>query len=108
MVATVGTAASQESSREISLAGKGLVFGVVTVVLLQAMAYLWFMHLRARRQQEEDSKLKIMVCRCPFCNRKIGYAVVKIGTGAMCPRCKTAFILPEDGLPEDAMERDPG
>src|SRR5262249_1661117 len=101
MVATVGPAANL-GPLTIGPVGKGIVLGLVSLVLFQGVAYLWFLKLRARRTEAEDSLRQIVVCRCPFCNRKIGYSRAKTGSGALCPRCKTAFTLPAESIAEGA------
>jgi hypothetical protein len=83
-----------DGGEALSAGGKALVFLLVAAVLLQGLVYLGVIRLRALRRAEEEARNQMLVCRCPFCQRKIGYAAVRIGSGVVCSRCKTAFSLP--------------
>jgi hypothetical protein len=84
--------------------GTHMVFLVVLLVVFQLEALLWYYHRRDLRRQEEAVKNRVLVCRCPFCRRKIGYTAARIGLGVACPRCKTAFVLPLEDEAEAVRE----
>jgi DNA-directed RNA polymerase subunit RPC12/RpoP len=75
------------------LAARIVVFVVVAAVLIQGLAFLAMRRDRLQRQAEEKRRCQLLICLCPHCQRKIGYPAFKAGTGAACPRCKTAFFL---------------
>jgi hypothetical protein len=91
-VATVGSLDDQDNS--LSSTGKVWVFLLLAAVLLQAAAYVTVARWRRLRHAAEEFHNRILVCRCPFCRRKIGYRAPQAGAGVVCPRCKTAFALP--------------
>ncbi len=72
--------------------GKIFIFLVIAVVAVQGLVYLVFQRSKIMRQTEQETRNKLLVCRCPYCQRKIGFRASKAGTGGVCPRCKTAFI----------------
>lgn len=95
LVATVGPYKDRHRG-QASIVGKTLVAALVALVLVLAFLYGWVYYLNARRRAEEDARNQpSLVCHCPFCTRKIGYPARKIGAGVVCPRCKTAFTLPQ-------------
>jgi ribosomal protein L37AE/L43A len=102
LVPTVGPHRAGESRQEGKL-GKLLVSVVVAAVLLQGGFYGLYLYQRARRRAEEEAQNRVLVCRCPFCTRKIGYLAKKIGTGMICSRCETAFVLPSELEAEEVM-----
>lgn len=99
LIATAGAAAEREAGASPIASLVVTVFVMVAAGLV--VTYLYLLILQARRAAEEAASRKPRVCRCPFCERKIGYAVTKVGTAAICPRCKTAFTLPEGVLVEE-------
>ena len=100
LLATAGPGKGR--SHEVGLTGKILVAAVVSFVVVQGLGYVWVLRGRARRRAEEESKKRPLVCQCPFCARKLGYPAHKVGAGTLCPRCKTAFTLPEGEVLDDA------
>ena len=99
MVPTVGPyKESFGADRGTTATGAGLAAATIALVLVQACLYGWILFARARHRALESLKSQPLVCRCPFCSRKIGYLPRKIGTATKCARCKTAFTLPEVGI----------
>ena len=94
MIATVG-AHKGRGPGEVGVVGRIFVGVLVALVVVPAGLYVWVLYRQARRRAEEDAKNQFFVCHCPFCARKIGYPMKKVGEGSVCPRCKTAFTLPE-------------
>jgi hypothetical protein len=95
-IATVGTAADRE-------VGDSPIANIVVALFVAAAfglvaTYAWLLRVQMLRKADDDAKKKPLICHCPFCERKIGYLVNKVGATAVCPRCKTAFTLPE-GVP---------
>jgi len=80
--------------------GKLIVFLVLILVLVEGLAFLALKRFKVLDQREEESRNKLLICRCPYCKRKIGFRVAKAGTGGVCPRCKTAFCFVIDGETE--------
>jgi hypothetical protein len=74
---------------------KTAVFLVLVLVLVQALAYVAAVRLRALRQAATAALNQLLICRCPYCGRKIGFPASKNGVGGICPRCKTAFTFVE-------------
>lgn len=109
MIPTVGPqgTGSDAAAGRMSTSGQALAVVTVALVLVQAGAYGWLLYARACRIAAEAARKRPMVCRCPFCSRKIGYAQTKIGAGTLCPRCKTAFTLPADGLVSEECDPHP-
>jgi hypothetical protein len=91
-VATVSSLEDQEES--LSVTGRIWVYLLFAAVLLQALAYITVAHWRRLRRAADEFLNRLLVCRCPFCQRKIGYRAPRVGAGVVCPRCKTAFELP--------------
>ncbi len=91
-VPTVGTMEDAEES--LSVTGKVWTFCLLAAVLLQGLVYLSVWRWRGMRRATEEFRNRMLVCRCPFCQRKIGYRAPRAGVGTICPRCKTAFALP--------------
>jgi hypothetical protein len=88
----------QGKEEKLSQTGKVFVYLLLAVVLLQGLAYVSVSRLRRMRQAVEEFHQRLVVCLCPFCQRKIGYPASKAGTGIFCSRCKTAFALPPADL----------
>ncbi len=93
MIATVGPRRDQRAS--VGWLGKTLVAMLGALIPTLGALYGWILYAAARRRTEEQTRKRPLVCACPFCSRKIGYPAQKVGMGAVCPRCKTAFVLPE-------------
>jgi hypothetical protein len=93
-------ASIQVEEGQLSAGAKVAVFLLLAAVLLQGLAYLGVSRLRAKRRAAAEVLNRMVVCRCPFCQRKIGYRATQAGTGVVCPRCKTAFALPR---PEEVL-----
>ena len=100
MIATVGPKREQRSG--VGPVGKTLVAMLGALILSLGALYAWILYARERRRAEEEARNRPLVCHCPFCERKLGYPSRKIGTGTVCPRCKTAFLLPEGVVLEEA------
>jgi hypothetical protein len=94
----------RDEGPQMSARGKLVVLLVVIAVLGQATAFFLVYRYRLLKRLEEAYKNRVLVCRCPFCKRKLGYNAQKIGSGVTCPRCKTAFVLPK---PVEEEEPDP-
>jgi len=77
-----------------SQGAKLFTFLLLGAFLLQGLAFLAVWRLRALRQAAERTQNRMLICRCPFCKRKLGYPAAKVGTGIICTLCKTAFTLP--------------
>jgi cbb3-type cytochrome oxidase subunit 3 len=102
MIATVGPyKEGGASDRGSSGIGTGLAAATIALVLVQAGIYGWILYDRSRRRAQEAEQLQPLVCRCPFCSRKIGYLPRKIGSPTICARCKTSFTLPEVGIAQE-------
>jgi hypothetical protein len=99
MIATVGPKREQRAG--VGLLGKTLVAMLGASILTLGMLYGWILYSGARHRAEEEASKRPMICHCPFCSRKIGYPARTIGSGAVCPRCKTAFVLPEGAVLEE-------
>ncbi len=78
-----------------STGAKILVFLVVSVVLGQGLALLACQRSRVLHEREEEARNRLHVCRCPNCQRKIGFRAAQVGTAGVCLRCKTAFVFEE-------------
>jgi hypothetical protein len=91
-VPTVGT--MDEAEESVSTTGKAWMYLLLAAVLLQGFGYLAVSRWRGLRRAAEEFHNRMLVCRCPFCERKIGYRAPRAGEGVVCPRCKTAFALP--------------
>ncbi len=72
---------------------KMAVFGLLALVLLQGLVYLTVLRSKTLHESQEKARHQMLICRCPYCRRKIGYPATKAGTGGICPRCKTAFVF---------------
>ena len=71
----------------------GLMFVVMYVELLAAMAVIWFMSRKRPRSEEED----YLYINCEKCRQKIRYRMQQVGFSAMCRRCGQTFVYPEEG-----------
>jgi len=89
---TVGSI--QDDDDTLSPGARVVVFLLIAAVLLQGLAYVTVVRLRARRRAAAEVRNRMVVCHCPFCQRKIGYRATQAGSGVICSRCKTAFALP--------------
>jgi ribosomal protein L37AE/L43A len=99
MIATVGPhkeGAGNEPGG--SVIGTGLAAATITLVLVQGGLYGWILYALSQRRAREAIQNQPLVCRCPFCSRKIGYLPRKIGSATVCARCKTTFTLPAVGI----------
>jgi hypothetical protein len=74
--------------------GKLLLFLLVAAVLLQGLAWVSVWRSRALARTAERLRNRKLVCRCPFCKRRLAYAPARVGSAAVCAGCKTAFPLP--------------
>jgi len=101
LVATVGPYKDRHL-HQVSMTGKISAAVVVSLVVVLGLSYGWVLYSRVRRRAAEEALNQPLICHCPFCSRKIGYPPRKIGTGIVCPRCKTAFALPEGAVLEKA------
>lgn len=99
LTATAGPRGSQVAT--VGPVGKALVALLVLLILSEALIYVFVLYQRSRRAAVDQEGSLLLVCKCPFCTRRIGYVATMIGTGACCPRCKTAFVLPQGS---DALE----
>lgn len=81
-----------------SKVGNFAVAGIIGLAAGGVAAYCMILYSQARQTAAEEESKRPLVCHCPFCSRKIGYTSTKSGTTAVCPRCKTAFTLPERGV----------
>jgi hypothetical protein len=82
----------------ISAVGTSLAAATIALVLVQGWLYGWILYARSQRLAQEAVRNQPLVCRCPFCSRKIGYLPRKVGSATVCARCKTTFTLPADGI----------
>jgi hypothetical protein len=82
-------------------AGKRLAGFIVGLVALQVFAYVVITRVRASRQAAQARLRAGLVCRCPYCNRKIRFPVRLAGQGFVCPRCRTGFVLPATSSPDE-------
>jgi hypothetical protein len=96
LIPTVGSLAEGGFTPGTAGWGKIVAFLVVTVVLGQLMVFLCLWRLRFLERQARVAQNRMLNCRCPFCNRKLGYPVRKAGHGVVCQFCKTAFLLPNE------------
>ncbi len=96
LIPAIGGGDSRVLASGTSSTGKLLVLIVIILVVIQVDFLLWYIYRQERRRQEEAYQNRVLICRCPFCQRKIGYSARKIGEGVACPRCKTAFVLPAE------------
>jgi len=79
---------------EVGGAWTKVVLGMLFLALLaQGWAYVVISRLKALKRAAEGAHKQVLVCRCPFCSRKVGFPAYKSGTAGTCPRCKTAFVL---------------
>ena len=99
LVPTVGPAGGVDSDPASNARGRIIAVLVVGLVVVQGAAYAWVLRRRALKKAAAAAQQRVLTCLCPFCQRKVGYTAKKIGTGVLCPRCKTAFTLPADGTP---------
>jgi hypothetical protein len=69
------------------------------VFALAVMPGAWFYRARRARLTAERS---VWHCRCPACDRKLRYRVLRASCQAVCPFCKRPFTLPAlPPLPSD-------
>jgi hypothetical protein len=95
MIATAGPRATAEKARPgPGVVGSALAAATIALVLVQACLYGMILLTRSRRHARESQQAEPLVCRCPFCSRKIGYPPQKVGSPTVCARCKTVFELP--------------
>jgi Zn finger protein HypA/HybF involved in hydrogenase expression len=85
----------KEGSASGPLGARIVVFFVLAAVLVQGLIYLAARRIRSLGEAQEKIRLELLICRCPYCQRKIGYPAFKAGNGGVCPRCKTGFTFPE-------------
>ena len=83
----------RDGTMELSTWAKMIVFLFVALVLVQFLAFLIFQRYKVLHLREEKARNEVLICHCPYCQRKIGFRIAKAGTGGVCPRCKTAFIF---------------
>jgi len=95
LVPTVG---KRIEGKTVSPTATAIAASTIALVIVQGGLYAWILFAAARRRAREAVKEAPLVCRCPFCNRKIGYSPKRVGECATCPRCKTAFLLPTEGI----------
>ena len=75
--------------------GRVLVVLVVAAIAMQGVAFLAAARLRRSCAAADADKNRRLVSECPFCRRGVKYPAFKGGTGFVCPKCRTAFVLPE-------------
>jgi Zn finger protein HypA/HybF involved in hydrogenase expression len=83
-----------EGGGSLTPAAKVVIFLLLTALLLQGLAFLVVQRLRALRRAAAEVVNRKLVCRCPYCKRKLAYPVARVGSGAVCSQCKTGFTLP--------------
>ncbi len=98
LVATVGTL--EDLAKEPGSAGKIVFFLLAAILLTQGAVFVGIKRLKSLRQLADDFRNRTLLARCPFCKRKVAYAVAKVGTWTTCFQCKTAFELPSDEIAE--------
>jgi hypothetical protein len=102
MIATVGPhKQGTGNERGPTAFGTGIAAATITLVLVQGWLYGMILYSRSRRLAREAQQQQPLVCRCPFCSRKIGYLPRKVGSATVCARCKTTFTLPEAGIVDE-------
>jgi len=90
------TVGSVQETGGLGSPGAKIVFVLLLAAfLIQGLAFLGVWRLRVLRKSVEEVQNRKLVCRCPFCQRKLGYRASRIGSGIVCSQCKTAFTLPE-------------
>ncbi len=90
-IATAGP--FKEAGEDKGIWTKLILFTLVASILVQGWAYVAVLRLKALRRADEETRTQVMVCRCPYCGRKVGFPAFKSGSAGTCPRCKTAFVL---------------
>jgi hypothetical protein len=80
---TVGSV--KDGAGAIGAAARVVVFVLVAAVLLQGLAYLAVVRSRALREEKAAARQRTLLCRCPYCRRKIGFPASKEGAGGVCP-----------------------
>jgi hypothetical protein len=99
-----GVDAGSGGSAPPSLGSRVIVFACVGGVLVAGVAYLVVRRLGQLRMEDARHRNRKLVCRCPYCERKIAYPASRVGEGAVCSRCKTAFSLPGADQAEEFVE----
>jgi uncharacterized paraquat-inducible protein A len=105
-IATVGSVT--DNAGAIGAGPKMAVFALIAAVLVQGWVYLAVVRGKALRQERAAARRRTLVCRCPYCRRKIGFPASQEGAGGVCPRCKTAFVFTSLRENNDSLETDQG
>ncbi len=74
--------------------GKTAIFAIVSLILVECWAFVYIHRSRALSRIVDESNRQVLLACCPFCERKIQYSISRIGTGVICAKCKTAYVLP--------------
>lgn len=82
--------------------GRILGLSLVSILALSGLAHFGVLRRRALKKAAEAELMQRLIYRCPICDRKISYSILKVGSVHTCSGCKTAFALPgvEDESPE--------
>jgi hypothetical protein len=83
-----------EGKGRVGTWGKVFILVLLGAVLIQGLLLLAVWRLRLRRRAAALELNRKLVCRCPFCRRRVAYPPALIGTGVVCRQCKTAYTLP--------------
>ena len=93
-VNTVGPWANRDAGGRGGLLGNYVVAGIIGLAGAAVSVYGLILYNQARAAAAAEESNRLLVCHCPFCERKIGYTPGK-GTTAICPVARPHFVLPE-------------
>lgn len=95
MIPTVGSTVAGTAEENGSWSWASFVaYSVLALVLTQGFILLCYWRYQVLQAKARATMQQVLVARCPFCERKVGYTRRKIGEPATCVRCKTVFVLP--------------
>lgn len=75
--------------------GRALILLVIAAIAFQSAIFLAAARLKHLRRVADEALKERFVAACPYCNRKVKYPAFKAGSGFVCVKCKTAFVLPK-------------
>jgi hypothetical protein len=75
--------------------GRAVVLLSVVSTVLPGFVLIARSRVRSLRRSVDAEKHRKALVRCPFCERKVRYSALRAGSGIICARCKTSFMLPE-------------
>lgn len=74
---------------------------LIAILALSGLAHFGISRARVMRSRAEQELMQRLIYRCPICDRKISYSILKVGSVHVCSGCKTAFALPDADAPDE-------